>query len=122
MHELSLAAGILDLVEDAGRREGFARVAVLRLEVGRLAGVEVSALRFALQAIAPGTCLAGARVEIDEPAARAACPDCGADVEVTGHGQACPACGGAPLRPTGGTALRVVDLLVEDERRSEACA
>lgn len=67
MHELSLAGSILQMVEDAARREGFAQVRVLHLEAGSASGVEVSALRFALEAIAPGTCLAGARIDIDEP-------------------------------------------------------
>ena len=57
MHELSLADGILQVVEDAAAREAFARVLQLRLEVGKLAGVELQALRFALEAIAPGTLL-----------------------------------------------------------------
>jgi len=64
MHEASLAGGILKLVEDSARREGFARVTALRLEAGQLAGVEPRALRFALEALAPGTCLDGARFEI----------------------------------------------------------
>ena len=55
MHEASLAGGILRIVEDAARRDGFGRVKALRVEAGRLAGVEVRALRFALDAIAPGT-------------------------------------------------------------------
>lgn len=67
MHELSLADGILRLVEEAATRERFQRVAHLHLEVGMRAGVEVSALRFALETIATGTCLEGARINIDEP-------------------------------------------------------
>lgn len=55
MHELSLAEGVLRLVEDAAQREGFARVQKLTLEAGALAGVEVRALRFALDALQPGT-------------------------------------------------------------------
>ena len=39
MHEASLAGGVLKLVEDCARREGFARVKALRLEAGQLAGV-----------------------------------------------------------------------------------
>jgi hydrogenase nickel incorporation protein HypA/HybF len=57
MHELSLAGGIVSMVEAAAEREHFRRVAQLRLEVGALAGVEPQALRFALTAIVPGTCL-----------------------------------------------------------------
>jgi hydrogenase nickel incorporation protein HypA/HybF len=81
MHELSLAEGIVRLVVAAAARERFARVATLRLEAGALAGVEVGALRFALEAIAPGTCLAGARIEIEQPPGRARCARGDADLE-----------------------------------------
>ncbi len=114
MHEASLAGGILKLVEDSARREGFRRVKALHLEAGRLAGVEVRALRFALEAIAPGTCLADARLEIDEPRGEAWCMDCAAAVAIERRGDACPVCRGHRLQPTGGTELRVVDLLVDD--------
>ena len=45
MHEISLAGGILKLVEDSARKENFRRVSLLRLEVGQLANVELRALR-----------------------------------------------------------------------------
>ncbi len=115
MHEASLAGGILKLVEDAAQREGFRRVTVLRLEAGQLAGVETRALRFALQALAPGTCLAQARVEIDEPAGQAWCLPCGETVGIAQRGDACPRCGHYQLQASGGTELRVVDMLVEDD-------
>lgn len=112
MHELSLAGSILRLVEDAARRERFATVARLRLEAGALSGVEVAALRFALDAMAPGTCLAGAEIVIDEPPGQAWCPACASTVRIDARGQPCPHCGGFGLRPTGGMALRVIDLVV----------
>lgn len=115
MHEASLAGGILQLVEDAARREGFCRVTHLRLEAGQLAGVETRALRFALEALAPGTCLQGAQVDIDEPPGQAWCMACSATVLLAQRGDACPQCGGYQLQPTGGTELRVLDMLVEDE-------
>ena len=115
MHEASLAGGILQLVEDAAQREGFSRVTVLRLEAGQLAGVEARALRFALEALSPGTCLQGARFDIDEPPGQAWCLPCSANVTINQRGDACPQCGSYQLQPTGGTELRVVDMLVEDE-------
>lgn len=114
MHEVSLAGGILKIVEDAARREGFTRVTHLRLEAGTWSGVEVRALRFALEAMAPGTCLHGAEVAIDTPPAQAWCMRCSISVELAARGDACPACGGYQLQPTSGTALRVIDMLVED--------
>ena len=76
MHEASLAGGILQLVEDSARREGFQRVTVLKLEVGRLANVELQALKFSLEAISPGTLLEGTRLEFEEPDGQAWCMNC----------------------------------------------
>lgn len=114
MHELSLAGGILQLLEDAARRERFARVTLLRLEAGKLCGVEVRALRFALEAIASGTCLQGACIEIEEPEGQAWCLQCNAAVALAERGAPCSGCGGYRLQPTAGTELRVMDMLVED--------
>jgi hydrogenase nickel incorporation protein HypA/HybF len=115
MHEMSLAGGVLDLVERCARQEGFRRVACVRLEVGKLSGVEADSLRFALQAIAPGTCLDGARIEIDEPAGQAWCQTCGMAVAIDARGDPCGRCGGWGLQASGGTELKVVDLMVEDD-------
>lgn len=115
MHEMSLAAGVLKLVEDSAAAEGFKRVARLKLAVGKLSGVEVESLRFALTAIAPGTVLAGAAVEIEEPPGEAWCMTCGQLTTIKDRGDACGHCGGYRLQPSGGTELRVVDLLVDDE-------
>jgi len=112
MHELSLAGNILALVEGAAVREAFTRVLQIRLEVGRFAAVEVPALRFALESLAPGTVLEGAEVVIDEPPGSAVCPGCGRGVEIVARGDPCPCCGAYGLMPRSGDALRVVDLQV----------
>ena len=115
MHELSLAAEVLRLVQEAAVRERFQRVALLRLEAGALAGVEVAALRFALDAVAPGTCLEGAGIDIEQPAGRAWCDGCATEVAIDSRADPCPACGSVALRPTGGDTLRVLDLLVQPD-------
>ena len=112
MHELSLADGILRMVEEAATREHFKHVATLRLECGELAGVQVQALRFALDAIAPGTCLEGAEIDIDEPPGRAWCDRCASEVLIESRSDPCPQCNGYPVKITGGGELRVIDLIV----------
>lgn len=114
MHEASLAGGVLKLVEATRERERFRCVTRLRLEVGPMAGVEVRALRFALEAMAPGTCLEGMRLDIDEPPGSAWCLGCDHGVSINQRGEACPRCGSFRLQITGGTDLRVVDLMVAD--------
>lgn len=114
MHEVSLAGGILGIVEDAARRERFARVTLLRLEAGALSGVEPRALRFALESLAPGTALRDAQIEIDTPPGQAWCMHCATTVTLAARGDPCPHCEGFQVQPTGGTELRVIDMLVED--------
>ncbi len=115
MHEASLAGGVLQLVEDTALREPFARVVSLRLEVGQLAGVDVHALRFALDSLAPGTLLDGAIIEIEEPPGQAWCEGCGQTVGIAQRGDACPVCGEYRLHPNGGQTLRVLDMQVGDD-------
>jgi len=112
MHELSLAASILDLVEQTRLRDPFDHVTRLHLLAGALSGVEISALRFALEAIAPGTCLEQAQFDIDEEAASAWCLPCGKSLSLRSRLDSCPICGNFQLQPTGGTELKVLDLLV----------
>jgi hydrogenase nickel incorporation protein HypA/HybF len=113
MHEMSLAANILQIVETAARQDTFMRVRTLHLSVPALAGVEVVALRFALESLAPQTLLAGAELIIDEPASQARCLDCATDIEVREYDAACPLCSGFRWQASADRGIRVVDLLVE---------
>lgn len=115
MHEIGLAGGILRMVEAAAERDRFTRVAQLRIEVGALAGVEPRALQFALTAITPGTCLEGGEIAINEIPGTARCRQCEAVVQISSHLDACSQCGAYTLVATGGTELRVVDLVVFDQ-------
>jgi hydrogenase nickel incorporation protein HypA/HybF len=114
MHEMSLAGGILKVVEDAAAKEQFRRVQRLTVEAGALAGVELRALRFALDAVCPGTCLDGAEFVIEQTPGQAWCLRCAQTVPIEARTDACPHCGGYPLQATGGTELKVRDLLVHD--------
>ena len=115
MHEASLAGGVLQLVEDTAAREGFSRLLSLRLEAGQLAGIDVRALRFALDSLAPGTLLAGATIDIEAPPGQAWCLPCGQTVALAQRGDPCPVCQGYQLQPTGGMDLRVLDMQVSDD-------
>lgn len=114
MHELSIAAGILQRVEELAQQEGFCAVEELHLEVGQLSGVETESLRFALQSMVGGSLLAGARIRIAEQPGRAWCGVCNERVEVESRAQVCPRCGRPGLSVLEGTGLRLVDLLVRD--------
>ena len=111
MHEMSIAESVLGIVEDTARQEGFGRVKEVRLEMGRLAAVEVEALRFCFDVVVRGSLAEGAELAIDEVPGTAWCFDCSESVSVDARGEACPRCGGGRLQVNGGTEMRVKDLV-----------
>jgi hydrogenase nickel incorporation protein HypA/HybF len=112
MHEMSLAEGVLELIEDAARKQAFTKVATVWLEIGQLAGVEVEAMRFCFDAVSRGSVAEGARLEIIATPGAGWCLQCAASVALSEVYACCPQCGAAPVRVTGGTEMRVKELEV----------
>ena len=113
MHEMSLAEGILDIVEHAARDQGFTKVKEIRLEIGALSGVEVDALKFSLDVVLNHSIAEGAEVGMDMVPGTGWCMSCGETVRISALYDPCPRCGGYEVQATGGTEMRVKDLLVE---------
>ena len=113
MHELSLAASAIELIEDAARRDGFIRVRTVFMEIGSLSCVATDALQVAFKHAARDTCVAGARVDIHCVPAEGECPACGAGVAMETCYDFCPQCGAHPLKVLRGMEMRVVELEVE---------
>lgn len=112
MHEMSLCEGILQVLEDNAKTQGFEAVKRVRLEIGRFAGVEPDALRFGFDVVMRGSIAEGAELEIIDLPGRAYCFDCGESVEVNDRLDPCPNCGSSRLNPTGGDEMRIKDLEV----------
>ena len=113
MHELSLLEGMVQGLQAEARREGFARVHQVRLEVGQLSGAEPEALRFAFGPATEGTLAEGAELVILLVPGTGLCRACGAEVEIEARFDPCPACGEGFVDVTGGTELRIKDLDVD---------
>lgn len=109
MHELSLAGGLVDLVEEHARRNAMPRVHRVFVELGALAAVEPEALRTAFSFARMGAC-AQAELELDLVPASAHCPDCAGTTQVSSRFDACPACGGTRLAISGGDQMRLTHL------------
>jgi hydrogenase nickel incorporation protein HypA/HybF len=113
MHEMALAEGILRIIEDQAAARGFERVVRVRVEVGRLAGVEIAALRFSFDAVMNRSVAESAILEIVDTPGQGWCMDCGTTVEIAALYDACPICGGYQVHATGGMEMRVLDLEVD---------
>ena len=113
MHEMSLMASMLEIIEDQARAEGFERVTRVFLEIGRLAGVEAEAMRFAFDVGTHGSVAEGAELVIEETGGLARCQACGAEAPLEHFYDPCPACGKIPMEILAGRELRIVSLDVE---------
>ena len=84
----------LDAIRRVAEEHHATRVTRIVLRVGTLAGVDADALRFAYEALAPGSFAAGATLEIESVAARARCAACATEFTVDGGFICrCPRCG-----------------------------
>ncbi len=112
MHEMSLAEGVLQLIEDSARKQEFSKVSTVWLEIGQLSGVEVEAMKFCFDAVTRGSVAEGARPEIIALPGTGWCMACAKTVAMSEVFGECPDCGGYQLQVTGGTEMRVKELEV----------
>ncbi len=113
MHELSIALAIVDGVLEESARRGGVAVETVRVRVGRVAGVDCDALRFAWQVASEGTPVASSRLEIAEVAAVLVCRNCGE--QPSDRTLICPACGSFETRLLRGAELEIESLEIVDE-------
>ena len=106
MHELSLAQNIFDMIIPILREQNAARLTAVELEVGRLSGVEVSTLKFALERL-----LAlehhEAKIIISEINALIKCQSCKTEFEPEDFVYSCPTCGACRGEVLRGKEMRV---------------
>jgi len=113
MHEMSLAEGVLQLIEDSAKTQDFSRVKTVWLEIGQLAGVEAEAMKFCFDAVMRDSIAQDAELVIIELPGQAWCMACSNTVQVHALYDECPKCGGHQLQVTGGNEMRVKELDVE---------
>ena len=112
MHELSIAASIVELAERHARGR---RVRRVELKVGRLRQVVPDSLAFAFELLTRDTPLAGARLEIEQVPASARCESCEAETVLVRFPWRCSRCGGDELELRSGEELLVESLELEEE-------
>lgn len=113
MHELSVTQGILNLALDAAHGAG--RIVAIDLLVGELTSFVDDSIQFYFDILGKGTAAEGALLRIRREPASAVCGQCGHAFRVGAPlPPGCPACGSSHLRITGGSALRVESIEIED--------
>ena len=111
MHELSIAQGIVTLVDEAAHGRRIARV---NIEIGAMSGVAPDAVAFSFDLVTLGTCAEGAKLNIIEIPAEARCEDCGQEFPVADLFTAC-SCGSFRKALLRGGELNVRSIELEPE-------
>ncbi len=110
MHEAGLAQTALEIAAVKAGERGATRVHRLTLHVGDLSGVVPEALRFALEALSPGTAAEGATFDIEVLPVECYCATCGRPFRPADVVYACPACGRVSSDVRRGHELELVSL------------
>ena len=121
MHELSIALGIIEGVEEELAKHDNARVAAVHLRLGPLSGVVEDALQFSYALACEGTPLAGSRLEIEPVPIVIYCVPCGRErPAVSQQRLACTACSAASADVRRGAELELYALELIDEHATAA--
>lgn len=114
MHEVGIAASILESVEAEARRRPESRFAAVGVRIGELSNVDQDALSFAFEALTRKTLLEDLRLEVEWCPRRQKCLDCGEEFVPKDFGLSCPKCAGSKTSCIGGTELDIAYLELEE--------
>lgn len=111
MHEISIIHSILETVEEElrGRGNGY-KVETIELEIGELAGVEISTVEFLWPAAVEQTVLEHTNCRITRVGGSGSCHECGKSFPMQQYYDPCPTCGSHLIGITAGEELRIKSL------------
>lgn len=99
MHELSLAMGVVDFLQQLSREKGLSRVDAVYLEVGDLAHIDPRQLRYSFKIASQGTVAEKSRIYIRRKRVILKCAKCGKENKfqlmesLSDFSLKCPFCG-----------------------------
>jgi len=112
MHEVSIAANILEIAEAELKKNEGRIVNKLHLEVGVISGVVVESLQFALDASRLDSVLKDTEIIIDEIPAEVKCRSCNFSFEADDYYVVCPNCQDIQLDFLSGRDLMIKSIII----------
>lgn len=113
MHELSIAASILETAQREAALRRNASLQKIAVRVGELSAVDPEALRFGFEMLIKGTELELVALDLEFIARTNRCNDCGTEFVVKELEFRCPACGGCETTFLRGDELDIAYLELE---------
>jgi hydrogenase nickel incorporation protein HypA/HybF len=93
MHELGIAASILENVEKEAQRHPGLHISKVGVKIGELAGVDPDALQFGFEVLVSNTDWEPLALEVEFVARMQRCPKCVHEFRMTEYDPRCPLCG-----------------------------
>jgi hydrogenase nickel incorporation protein HypA/HybF len=122
MHELGIAASVLQEAQKEAQRHPGTRLRKIRVRVGELSGVNPEALSFSFEVLVRDARLEPLELDIETCPRRQRCPACQQTFRAADYDLRCPACGNAETEFAGGDELELASLEMEDYEPSVAGA
>jgi len=115
MHEMSIALNIMKIAEEELKKADGKHIEKIQLSVGKLSGVVVESLNFALEASRNDGPLSLAEITISEIPAVMKCLNCKHKFEADDFYAICPKCNEYRLETISGKELIINSITIEQE-------
>lgn len=114
MHELGIAASILDCVQTEAKRHPGQHISKVGVKVGELSGVDADALQFGFECLVKDTEFEPLALEIETIPRVQQCPQCQNEFRMTEYDPKCPHCGEFMTRCISGEQLDIAYMEVDE--------
>jgi hydrogenase nickel incorporation protein HypA/HybF len=113
MHEVSIAQGLMKILEDETNKHDVSRITRVHLRIGELSTCVPDALTFAFEVVSEGTVAQGAELKIEIVPAKGRCEKCDIEFHVDSTMFLCPQCGGIAAEIVSGKELDIAEIEAE---------
>ena len=114
MHELGIAASILECVQKEGQRHPGVHISTVGVRIGELAGVDHDALQFGFEVLVKDTDFEPLALAIEYVARVQRCAKCEYEFRMTEFDPRCPLCGDFGTQCISGEELDIAYMEVDE--------
>jgi hydrogenase nickel incorporation protein HypA/HybF len=114
MHELGIAASILDCVDREAERHSGQHISKVGVKIGELAGVDADALQFGFEVLVKDTEREPLALEVELVPRVQRCSKCEYEFRMTEFDPRCPLCGDFGTRCVSGEELDIAYMEVDE--------
>ena len=115
MHELSLVAGLFEIIEEKAQDEKACRVTAVTLRIGRLSGVVPELLKTAFDTFKKGTIASKAKLRVEMVPLKLRCRSCGEESLTDEPAFICSSCASPDLEIMEGQELTLQRMEIEKD-------